>query len=236
MAATYCSEAGVSQTLQLTEQDPNDDTKVRRLEFTTETLPTLEEVTKWIEQSETIIENETKRAWKSISIPDEYHKFEGWQVPGFHIGYGRRIWFTQRTVVIKLYNSKVTDFASGTDKIEYFDGSDWTDIVATGTKGDSFGEGDFWPDLKNGVIYLYGKVSPVPGKSLRVTYRYGAETTVPLDIQRACELLTAIRVMESDDYVQKFAGAPPFTAQQKSSSFRKEALGILRYHKKFITR
>lgn len=162
MAVTYTTAAKVQAELQM------------EAAFSDATLPTTAQVERFINQFETWIDNQTNHAWRTVSVAEEYHdiiqkynEFDG---------------------VIKLSHRKITTLASGTDKLEIWNGSEWEEYVANKTEGRG---DDYWVDKTNGLIYIHA-VSYFDN-SARVTYRYG-EGSVPFDIELLCTMCVARKI------------------------------------------
>lgn len=150
------------------------------------TMPTLAEVNSLIESKEEVINIKLTRSWKETSAI-EYHNHEGFL-------YDR---FGQTSSIIKLAHRdiKALDTSEG-DKIEVWDGSTWTDILAE--EGDGAGAGSFLVDYANGFIHFYTKAGIRRGvKSIKLTYRYGI-ATVPKEVSRCCALMVASQLMETE--------------------------------------
>lgn len=171
--ATYCSAQDVADFLGVTT-------------FSSSTTPTKTQVESFIEMNEDYIDNETMHTWREKTVTDEYHHID-------KLTYNRR-----EGIVIWLNHRKIRTFSSSDgDKLEVWDGSDWTDYLTDKTEGRN---NDFWVDYNDGVIFLNTILSSYLPRyfDLRVTYRFG-ETSVKGDIKKACILLTARDVLMQDD-------------------------------------
>ena len=80
------------------------------------------------------------------------------------------------------------------DALEVWENNAYVDYLATKTEGRA---NDYWLNYEKGVLYIFDLPSRKEN-AVRIKYRYGG-TTVPLDIERACTLMTAIDLVTSDD-------------------------------------
>jgi len=199
MTVTYCAATDVSAFLQVSA-------------FSTSTTPTLAQVEALINENEDYIDSETMHAWRSVTVTNETHNLT---IP------------TNRNdgTKIALMNRKITTFASGTDKIEVWNGNTWYDYVANLTEGRN---NDYWVDYSMGFIFIKSFPEFLPKEfSVRVTYRFG-ETSVKKDIKKACVLLTARDVISSDDRTVLLPeGADGGTYDKKISEWEKRAEKII---------
>ena len=180
MAATYTTAAEVS--LLLGALDGAGDRQV----FDADSTPTITEVNSLIESKEEVINNITTRSWKSTTAV-EYHNHRGYTYDQFG----------QRSNIARLVHKDITTLATGEgDKVEVWDGSDWTDIIAE--EGAGAGENSFFVDYPSGVIHFYGASGIDWGyKTIKITYRYGI-SSVPLDISRVCALMVATQLLQTE--------------------------------------
>ncbi len=156
-----------------------------RLTFSASTDPTLLEVENFILEAEDEIDRATNHAWRAASITNEYHNLSGLYTGAY-----------RQELPVKLNHRSIRTMVSGTDKIEYWDGSSWIDMVATLTEGRA---NDFWLDYTHGWIFFVNTKPSYGDRGIRVTYRYG-ESSVPGDIQNICTLLAAAKIIASDTY------------------------------------
>ena len=209
---TYCTVDDVRRIIQSSVKFADDD------------KPSSEDIRKMITSAENEINRRTRHAWKSVTVTNEYHDYPV-PVSTSHIRDG---------MPIKLDHRAVTQFTSGTDKIEIWDGSAWTDWVATKVEGRS---GDFWVDYTNGVIYLRHLTYYFQRKAIRVTYRYG-EAAVPEAVRDATAFLVAADVIMNDDSVQLLneTGSNGFqmTIDMKAKAFENRAERKLREFMEFF--
>ncbi len=156
-----------------------------RLTFSASTDPTLLEVENFILEAEDEIDRSTNHAWRAVTITNEYHDLSGLYTGAY-----------RQELPFKLHHRSIRAMVSGTDKIEYWNGSSWIDMVATLTEGRA---NDFWVDYTHGWIYFVSTKPDYAERGIRVTYRYG-ESSVPGDIQSIATLLAAAKIIASDTY------------------------------------
>lgn len=210
MAATYCTTTQVIQQLGLQKKDGT--------RYDGSGLPSTDEITEAIEDIEDEIDRHCNTSWKSTTVTNEYHSFP------FRRGfYWRGFWFNG--YYIQLGNRYITTLASGTDKIEVWRGSSWTDLVATGSAGSGPRDGDYFLLPEEGIIYLNTTLPTLGENTIRITYRYQRESTVPKGIRRAAKLLAAAELIESNlDYGNINIGNDfSMDNQTKAEAWRKRA-------------
>lgn len=158
-----------------------DSTKVAELlqipAFDGTTTPTSTVVETIITRKEDKIDSKTGHAWRTVTVTDEYIDPTSIYVYGTGIR-------------LDLSHRQITQFASGTDKLEIWNGNEWLDYVANKTEGRN---SDYWIDYTNGVIYITNR-SSVYAHGIRVTYRYG-ESVVSGTVEEACTKMAAIDVL-----------------------------------------
>lgn len=197
--AEYCTTLQVANFLGIT------------TDFSASTNPLKTAVTEWIEANEDTIDKKTMHAWRTKTITDELHHMDS-------LPYGLR-----EGVKIFLEHRKIKTFESGTDKLEVWDGTQWLDYVANKVEGRN---NDFWVDYKSGLISIRN-LTTFKFFSARVTYRYG-ETSVDRDIRKACILMTAADVLNTDDRsVSLPEGTEGFPIPDKSRKWIAQAKGII---------
>ena len=183
---TYCTASDVASLLRLTEQ--NDSTlAMQRVTFSTTTDPTLAEVNAWIAEADDEIDSITHTSFgekQLIAIKTS-------RTPYRNTGGTRRLLLDHRNLL-----SWDTDTEG--DKLEKWSGTEWTTVDAD----------DYHVDEEDGIIIVGDSIGYPPMPTLRlaptatkyrVTYRIG-RTTVPPAIRRASALITAMRIIESDNY------------------------------------
>ena len=178
-STTYTTAAKVASLLRLINSAQT------RLTFSASTDPTLLEVENFILEAEDEIDRATNHAWRAANITNEYHNLSGLYTGAY-----------RQELPVKLNHRSVRAMVSGTDKIEYWDGSSWIDMVATLTEGRA---NDFWLDYTHGWIFFVNTKPYYADRGIRVTYRYG-ESSVPGDIQNITTLLAAAKIIASDTY------------------------------------
>lgn len=175
----YCDPSDVSRYFRTLEDEEG---------FNFDTNPTKEEVKEFCLEASARVDRETGHAWRERQVVEEYHDLQG-------------VYYYWAGTPIKLLKRGIReplDSAKG-DKMEFWDGNEWTDWVAKNTI-DYGRDGDFWVNPTQGFLYVYRRSWWWERyKSLRVTYRYG-ENQIPKDIQQATALYTAAALIETDVY------------------------------------
>lgn len=215
MAATYCAATDVGRLLNFT--------------FSGSTTPTTTQVEDYINASEDQIDKYTMHAFRSVTVTKEYHNMP----PPEH----RR--YTDAGTPVFLQHRKITvdangDLESGTDLVEVWDGSSWVDWVASSDFTQGRG-GDFWVEPDKGIVWIRSPQYSPRVSAIRVTYRYG-ESSVPNDIKEACALLSASRLLTSDDrgvFVVESGDGSKITNKEKAEWFKKHAFELLENHIQF---
>jgi hypothetical protein len=167
MVTTYCSVEDVSDFL--------------RVPITATTTPNKKQVAKIINRKEEELDRRIGHTFgRSKTVSREVHDLPllytyGWGTPLF----------------LKHRNCRDLDASQG-DKIEIWEGagSQFTDILGNSQ----------WYDFEPvyGKLFLRGYIFTIIRKHrCRITYRYGDDDAVPLDIQDACIKLTAIDLLNS---------------------------------------
>ena len=181
------------------------------------TDPLLSEMNTLINQAEDFIDRETHHAWRAVTVTNEYRNVE----QGF-------AGFYQRQIPVKLKHRSIRAFVSGTDKVEYWNGNSWIDMVATKTEGRA---NDYWVDYNVGVIYFVRTQPYYQEKGVRCTYRYG-ESTVPKDVEWLATALAALDIVTNDDYKNILPeGVRADITQQKISTWQKRIDRTLDNHR-----
>jgi hypothetical protein len=188
--------------------------------FSQSTKPTTAEVEELLIQMTSMIEEETHHTWRDVQVVDEYHDAGTW-VPGW----GSFGW----ECMIKLRHRAVRQFSSvDGDKIEYWNGAVWTNILATGVEGRN---NDFWCDYNSGILYSRGRIPQSMNSSWRVTYRYG-ETTVPGDLRMTCAKMAAKEIVRAENRVELLVeGTTHMIWGDKIKGWNEEIQNVLDRHK-----
>ena len=226
MTTTYCQATDVAAKLQLVDENEQGQT-VRKI-FDENTSPTIEEVEQWINEIEDWIDDYCYHSWRNKQVT-EYKDNMG-------LTYPRGALIPAIIVDCRHRNIKDLDSAQG-DKLEVFDGNDWDDLLTspTITKGLGYGDGSYWVDTQEGEVYVFAKYGVYGPNTIRITYRYG-ETTVPESIKNACALLTAINLLQSDDYIVQFPGNPErVSLDAKATNFENRAYKILNRYREHVS-
>jgi len=211
----YTTAAKVASQLRLI----NSSTQAR-LTFSASTDPTLLEVENFILEAEDEIDRVTNHAWRAVTITNEYHNLCGLYTGAY-----------RQELPVKLNHRSIRAMVSGTDKIEYWDGSSWVDMVATLTEGRA---NDFWVDYTHGWILFVSTKPYRADRGIRVTYRYG-ESSVPGDIQNIATLLAAAKIIASDMYKNVIPeGLSMGDIQRTAEAWEKKAYDRLEKRKELI--
>ena len=152
--------------------------------FSSSTLPTEGDINSFIEEAEAEIEEITQHAWRTKTVTNEFYDIPTNERYSLETG-----------LPIKLNHRAILDLTSGTDKVELWDGSVYSDWLVDQTQGRA---NDFWLDNTKGVLYLRRQWNYNRNKALRMTYRYG-ESSVPSNIRQAAAIHAAILVVAFDD-------------------------------------
>ncbi len=203
-----------------------------RRPFDGNTEPTDGFVRTLINWAEDEIDRTTHHAWRATPIEEpEYKDFmatftarewlDGIEIPLDH----RYI----RTVVTP-DGSDNLETAEG-DKIEVWDGASWKDWL-TVFSGQSGHSGKYWILPRPGMLKIRQFYRVYRIDAIRITYRYGSPT-IPGDITRACTMMVAADIAESEGYEATIPGGGDLsspTLSQKTESWRKQAAEIVRRH------
>lgn len=156
--------------------------------FSFETNPNEQQVKDIILENSARIDRETGHSWRERKVREEYHDLDG----VYYYWAGTPIPLMKREIRTPMDASKG-------DKIEVFDGNEWEEWVSDNTYDEGRGNnGDYWVNTTDGILYLYRRTWFFERyQSLRISYRYGAET-VPRDIQQATAKLTAADLIRTD--------------------------------------
>ena len=156
--------------------------------FSFDTNPSKAEVEEFILEGSARVDRETGHAWRERTVKEEYHDLEG----PYYYWAGTPIKLQKREIRTPLDTSKG-------DKMEFWDGEEWEDWTNTSTFTEGR-DGDYWINDTQGMIYIYRRRWWWERyKSIRITYRYGAEK-IPKDVQQATALYTAASLIETDIY------------------------------------
>lgn len=218
-STTYTTAAKVASLLRLINQS----TQARKV-FDGTTDPTLTEVENYCLEAESIIDKETNHSWKASTVTNEYHNV-GRLYTGFY----------RRELPVKLKHRSIRQFVSGTDKIEFWNGVSWVDLVLAANGYTEARNQDYWVDYTSGIIYLISTKPYYAEKGIRVTYRYG-EASVPYAIQEAATKLAACKILENEDYkVVLPEGVSQYGIASKVESWKKDIARILENHREHFS-
>ena len=199
----YCSTADVEVLIETT--------------FTTTSRPTQQQVADLIFQQSDTIDIETKHAWRAITVTDETHDAR-W------LAASRGFWGWE--FAIKLAHRKIRSVT----KLEYWNGSVWTDLVATGTERRG---NDYWVNYATGQIFTLARMMITTVQTFRITYTYG-ETVVPGDIRLACAKMVAKEVVRAENRVELIVeGTSHFTWSDKARGWDDEIKHVMARHREW---
>lgn len=191
--------------------------------FNKDTTPDIQSLYRMINDAEDEVDARTHDSWRSKTVTEEYHDRP----------YERADWWVG--TAISLYNRGVTQFVSGTDKIEVYDGGNvWTDWVASRTEGRNK---DWWADYTNGKIYLKGWWFLHSKSAVRVTYRYG-QTAVPNDIRKLTAKIVTKELLMTDQHtgnVKTQEGSPSsMNISGRINQLERDIQTIISRHRRMI--
>jgi len=159
--------------------------------FTGTTTPTDTDVEAFIEEGEDEIDRRTRRAWRVVTITEEFQDV----IRGADPSLDRSYYNADTRIFLDFSNTKKLDSGQG-DKLELWNGNAYEDFLVDRTEGR---ENDFWQDEKMGVIMVKLFYGFYRRRKARITYRYGEDAVVPKDIRKATALLAAIEIIGNDD-------------------------------------
>lgn len=230
MVATYCTPQQVVQWLQLMTRDKEGRLVPDEFEF-----PSKAELTDWIEESESEIEDFTRQSWKVLTLEEpRYYNNNGIiRIP--RVGYYGAI----RGIYVKLKHNRILTLDNqdpNFDSFECWNGQTWTDMLVDWEKGDAIGHKDWFLQEKSGELWITNNIPLLGRDTIRLKYRHGEsdKTKIPKSIRRACILWTASILLESDTYVTKFLNAQnEFSLPEKSKAYQRRAERILKKRRRY---
>ena len=211
----YCTSSQVASFLQV----PS---------FSGSTTPSGGHVDDFIDMSEARVDELTNHAWATARA-------------GTVTNERARIQLVRSNVInsrgrIQLKHYPIVDLASGTDKLNVWDGTAYTEYVAnktgTNTVTDSVNK-DWWVDTERGIVYInnYATLnmmnSSPQGVDAYVTYRYATAST-PDDIKLATIYFTAAMIAMNDDLNLMQEGDDSMDNAARSQRFEEMAMKILK--------
>lgn len=202
-------------------------------DFDTDTTPTSSEVDAFIMRAEDYIETETRKAWRAVSVSDEYHDYWGVTRVPLYTRYNAMRWGTS---YVKAAHRPIQSLTSGTHSIEVWDGSEWKDLVLD-ANGYTEGRGDdYYLDYEMGVIYFEDVHPTVGSNTVRLTYDYGY-SEVGLEIEDAATKLAAIEVVLAQDktvLIAEGGGYAPLPIQ-KIGEWKERVENVLARHREIVS-
>jgi len=226
MSVTYCEAQDVVNFLRLKDEDGQrliiDDSN----EHITKT-----EIEALILDTEAYIDDQTHHAWRSTSVADELYNcpFVRW---GYH-GYRYPLTAVLEKPIFLKHRNIRGPFVADTDKIEVWESSAYVDYVADKTEGR---DDDWWCDYAQGILYFVSSYPTRYLNAVKMTYRYGHETTVPRDIKKACIMLVAMDILATEGYsvLVPQGGTPDYSFRDKISLWEAQTEKILKKRENFI--
>tara|TARA_Y100000004_G_scaffold85505_1_gene95941 strand:- start:1 stop:732 length:732 start_codon:yes stop_codon:yes gene_type:complete len=211
----YCTSSQVASFLQV----PS---------FSGSTTPSGGHVDDFIDMSEARVDELTNHAWATARA-------------GTVTNERARIQLVRSNVInsrgrIQLEHYPIIGLASGTDALNVWDGSAYTEYVAnktgTNTVTDSVNK-DWWVDTERGIVYInnYATLnmmnSSPQGVDAYVTYRYATAST-PDDIKLATIYFTAAMIAMNDDLNLMQEGDDSMDNAARSQRFEEMAMKVLK--------
>jgi hypothetical protein len=179
----YTTPTIVARDLQ--DRDPENPSQIRL--FTSTTIPSEDDVIRYILANMKKIDNKTKRNWREIkNVADGQYEYLDKQYPRqlATSDYNSLKW----ELNLKYRNIKsITLFEQGRNYAEY------KNILTDYEEGRNK---DYWVDYRQGIIYLLKIPVWTENNSFRINYTYGEE--LPEDIQKACKLMTINDILKND--------------------------------------
>ncbi len=158
------------------------------------TKPNISDVAMLISRAEDRIDRATAHAWRlrysgTESGIDQTPKYEY---------YDMNFRYEWRTgIPLYLKHRKIRAFsASAGDKLEIWDGSSYTDYIASKTEGRA---DDFWVDYERGIVYINSRYLTYTSGTVpvRIKYRYG-DTIVNRLIEEIATKMVAIQILSME--------------------------------------
>ena len=211
----YCTSSQVASFLQV----PS---------FSGSTTPSGGHVDDFIDMSEARIDELTNHAWATARA-------------GTVTNERARIQLVRSNVInsrgrIQLEHYPIVDMTNGTDALNVWDGSAYTEYLAnktgTNTVTDSVNK-DWWVDTERGIVYInnYATLnmmnSSPQGVDAYVTYRYRTAST-PDDIKLATIYFTAAMIAMNDDLNLMQEGDDSMDNAARSQRFEEMAMKVLK--------
>ena len=211
----YCTSSQVASFLQV----PS---------FSGSTTPSGGHVDDFIDMSEARVDELTNHAWATARA-------------GTVTNERARIQLVRSNVInsrgrIQLEHYPIVEMTNGTDALNVWDGSAYTEYLAnktgTNTVTDSVNK-DWWVDTERGIVYInnYATLnmmnSSPQGVDAYVTYRYATAST-PDDIKLATIYFTAAMIAMNDDLNLMQEGDDSMDNSTRSQRFEEMAMKVLK--------
>ncbi len=178
--------------------------------LTASTVPSTSTLERLISAVEDEIDDATFHAWRVRRKVDEYQRMG--RVDTRMVGHFARM------VELRHWAIKTLDTAEG-DKLEVWDGSAWTDWVASGSGKTEGRDADYFLQAREGLIYFMKGFTGISyADGVRITYRYG-NVDVQARIHQLAVEMTALKVMRtSHNLVVAQGGVSPAEGQPVSTT------------------
>jgi len=197
-----------------------------RININENTDPSTTMVTKNILRNQEHLDRKTAHSWQT----EKQKRNEVHDVPDSLWDYGQGIpVFLQHRMINTPF-----DITKG-DKFEIWDGSDY--IEQDVSENNNF----IHFEKTSGTYYIRGFFFTIlKKKRFRITYRYGGDQEnelIPQDINKACVLLTAINILETDFQMSqiKYGGEGTVSKRETIQMWKDEVNEIIDDHAEFIT-
>lgn len=217
MVTTYCQSVDVWRFLQFKRRFGGDD-------FSTETVPSKEDVDAFINRFEDFIDSETMHSWRAKTVTESFDIDYEDPIDNYFGDYYMRIKLTNRQI-------RALDDTQG-DSLEVWDGSNYEQYLGSGSSRVEGRNRDYWLDLNEGFLFIatYQTYSQL---AVRITYRFG-DTTVPGFIKEACIKFVAAEILQSDDETVLLPeGTSNMTQQNKVDRWLERARFLVNTNKEF---
>lgn len=210
------------------------DNKGNLFQLTDSSVPSYNAIAQRICESEEYLENACRDAWTERRVAGEIRNADSvWAASFGYLGIlsadsletGTQMFF--KGIPVKLVHDHI-------QKIDYSKG-DLVEVRRYGSEWTVVPEGAIWEDEAKGIIYIKTLFFQKDA-SVRVTYRYG-HGPVPADIKKAVLLQTAMIIVGTDWYRQRFPQSPMFDPlkQETLSQWTWVIKDIIRNHTDLIS-
>ena len=215
LTTTYCTPEDVAETMDL--PDPND--SMSDFSFSDVSHPTYDRICKMIRSNEDLIDRRLRKSWRENRVRNYVCDIEDyqWDQNGYRAAY-----YLNGGDYVQLRKNMLPWDPTKGDKLEIRNRQNvWTNITDFHEDGEPLtsderniaGDGwRVWFDYPMGKMYIRTRWFQQRYNGVRISYRYGANTTdpdapdyeeLPAGINRLCCLLTAIQVINMSAFYIK---------------------------------